>query len=210
MTAAIETMTDKAECLTDHELLQLYRRDRESAAGRRHVDLLFERHYQRVALWCYRLMGNREEAADLAQEVFAKAYRYLDSFEGGSSFTTWLYSIARNHCFNACRAKSRGPRFDGDAVLSELASYGDGGAHAQMEQAERVRLMQELMEKTLDETEARVMVLHFGEELPLPAITRMLGLTNASGAKAFIVSAKRKLAVAMRRWRSKETGKADF
>jgi len=53
--------------------------------------------------------------------------------------------------------------------------------------------------ETLDETEARVMMLHYGQEIPLHAVRRMLGLTNKSGAKAYIVGARRKLAAAMSR-----------
>jgi hypothetical protein len=44
------------------------------------------------------------------------------------------------------------------------------------------------------------MVLHYGHEMPLDAITAALGLTNTSGAKAYIVSAKRKLSTALKRW----------
>jgi DNA-directed RNA polymerase specialized sigma24 family protein len=50
---------------------------------------------------------------------------------------------------------------------------------------------------TLDKTEARVMMLHYGEEMPLNTVSRVLGLTNKSGAKAYIVSARRKLTAAM-------------
>jgi DNA-directed RNA polymerase specialized sigma24 family protein len=50
--------------------------------------------------------------------------------------------------------------------------------------------------ESLDETEARVMMLHYGEEIPLNTVSQMLGLTNKSGAKAYIVSARRKLAAA--------------
>ncbi|MFM2123592.1 MAG: hypothetical protein RL328_43, partial [Acidobacteriota bacterium] len=51
---------------------------------------------------------------------------------------------------------------------------------------------------TLDPTEARVMLLHYGQELPLNDVSRMLGLTNKSGAKAYIVSARRKLDAVLR------------
>jgi hypothetical protein len=46
---------------------------------------------------------------------------------------------------------------------------------------------------TLDETERTVSTLHFGDQMPLDAVTRLLALDNSSGAKAYIVSAKRKL-----------------
>ena len=58
----------------------------------------------------------------------------------------------------------------------------------------------QLLTSALDETERTVFTLHYGEELPLDAITHMLALENASGAKAYIVSAKRKLS----RWISQK------
>jgi DNA-directed RNA polymerase specialized sigma24 family protein len=62
------------------------------------------------------------------------------------------------------------------------------------------RRLQQLLTATLDETERTVFTLHYGEELPLDAITRLLRLENSSGAKAYIVSAKRKLSRAAERW----------
>jgi len=62
-------------------------------------------------------------------------------------------------------------------------------------------MVRDLVRDSLSETEARVMTLHYAEELPLDAVTRLLKLDNASGAKAYIVSAKRKLARAVARWK---------
>jgi len=59
------------------------------------------------------------------------------------------------------------------------------------------------MDRRLDETEKQVTTLHYGHDVRLDAITVALGLTNASGAKAYIVSAKRKLNAAVRRWNAK-------
>jgi hypothetical protein len=52
----------------------------------------------------------------------------------------------------------------------------------------------------LTPVEAQVMMLHFGEDMPLATISRLLKMENASGAKAYVVSAKRKLKVAVDRW----------
>src|SRR5262250_304298 len=57
----------------------------------------YERHIYRV---CYRFVENREDAMDLAQEVFIKAFEHLGSFRRESSLKTWLYRIAINHCIN--------------------------------------------------------------------------------------------------------------
>jgi hypothetical protein len=63
--------------------------------------------------------------------------------------------------------------------------------------------VQTLMKEVLTATEQRVMTLHYGLEMELDAITTALGLTNTSGAKAFIVSARRKLNAALKRWKTK-------
>jgi RNA polymerase sigma-70 factor (ECF subfamily) len=154
------------------------------------VERLFASYYERVARWCLRFTPDRESALDLAQEVFLKAHRNLDSFRGGSDFGTWLYSIVRNEAIN--RAKKERVALESDEALLDVPSP-DPDPHERAEQESRSRRLQRLLQETLDETERTVFALHYGEEVPLDAITRMLRLTNASGAKAFIVSAKRKL-----------------
>jgi len=54
--------------------------------------------------------GDREEAEDVTQETFIKAYRSLDSFRGQASFSTWLYKIATNLCIDRARGKKRRPQ----------------------------------------------------------------------------------------------------
>lgn len=86
----------------------------EQARARGAVDdrpfaVLFERHKQMVWSACYRFMANGEDAEDLLQEVFIKAYRGLPSFEGRSTFRTWLYQIATNTCRNELRRRRRRP-----------------------------------------------------------------------------------------------------
>src|SRR6266567_4065598 len=53
-------------------------------------DLLVERHRRSVYQLCYRFVGNHEDASDLSQDVFLRAYRGLGRFRGGSSLATWL------------------------------------------------------------------------------------------------------------------------
>ena len=66
---------------------------------------------------CLRLVNNRDDAADLAQEVFLKAWRSLPNFRGNSSLSTWLYRMATNLCIDHlryCRTRQglRGPSLD--------------------------------------------------------------------------------------------------
>lgn len=68
-------------------------------------DVIVERHQRSVYRLCYRFVGNHEDASELSQEVFLRAYRGLGSFRGQSSLATWLYRIGVNVCLNRVSAK---------------------------------------------------------------------------------------------------------
>ena len=164
---------------------------------------LFRRHQRKVALWCLRYAADREEALDLAQEVLAQTFRRLDSFQGNSKFSTWLYTVCRNHCLNHLKSRATQPDTTGDELLSFLAAPDDGPMEDQLARRDQLALARSWIKTSLDQTERRVFLMHFLEEMPLDAITRALGLTNPSGAKAYIVAARRKLGEAARRWKLK-------
>lgn len=187
--------------LSDEELLTEFRRA--SADARRPiVDELFARHYERVARWCYRFSGDRDAAADLAQEVFLKAYKHLDTFRGASRFSTWLYSIVRNESYNRLQRIAAIPAEEDEDALVAVPTR-DAGPEEIAERDSRARHLHEFLASTLDETERVVFTLHYGDDLPLDSITRLLKLDNVSGAKAYLVSAKRKLARAVQRLRAR-------
>jgi len=187
---------------TDEELLAQARGCRDSGESRQLLDQLFGRYQNKVALWCLRVTGNRESAADLAQDILLRAYENLDSFRGQARFSTWLYTVTRNHCLNdASRRIARRER-QTDSLEFEIPE--DDRFDLRLEDDQQVALARKMIQETLDETEQRVMTLHYAEEIPLDAITRLMGLDNKAGAKAYIVSARRKLATAVSRWRNKE------
>jgi len=188
--------------LSDEELVAQYLRAPADQRSRELLEELFRRHRPRVVAWCYRLSGDRELAADLAQDVFVKAYSSLDTFRRDSKFTTWLYVIARNCCRDAQRARATRPREAPEAAIVDPPSAGND-ALAALEARDARTVLRAMMDEVLDETEKRVMTLHYGHEMRLDAITAALGLTNPSGAKAYIVSARRKLNAAMKRWNEK-------
>ncbi|HLU68100.1 MAG TPA: sigma-70 family RNA polymerase sigma factor, partial [Kofleriaceae bacterium] len=68
---------------------------------------MVEEYGDRVFNLTYRMLGNREEAEDLAQEVFITVFKSIDSFRGDSKFSTWLYRITANHCKNRIKYLAR-------------------------------------------------------------------------------------------------------
>jgi RNA polymerase sigma-70 factor (ECF subfamily) len=68
-------------------------------------DLLVELHRRSIYQLCYRFVGNHEDANDLSQDVFVRAYRGLRGFRAQSSLKTWLYRIGVNVCLNRVGAK---------------------------------------------------------------------------------------------------------
>ena len=200
--AIIDSMS--FEQLPDEELVARSR-DAALADCDQYINELFRRNYAKVGRWCLRFTSNRESAADLSQEIFAKAYQNLSSFQGQSRFSTWLFSIARNHCLNAIRANSRQAteltaEVDDDFIFDSPDSR--SSPYKEAERGSSAKLIGQLLNRSLDETEKTVFTLHYGEDLPLDTITRLLGLANQSGAKAYIVSAKRKLARAVQQWKA--------
>lgn len=102
---------------------------------RQAFDVIVERHRLAVYRLCYRFVSNHEDASDLTQDVFVRAYRGLGGFKGNAAFSTWLYRIGVNVCLNRVSAKVPqlveleperhidllGPRPESDTVSGERA-----------------------------------------------------------------------------------------
>ncbi len=81
-------------------------------------DELVRRYKHRVYNVVYRFVGNHEDALDLSQEVFLRAYRGLDDYKGGAKVYTWLYRIAANLAKNRLRDRGRKGRNRGVSLES--------------------------------------------------------------------------------------------
>lgn len=81
------------------------------AAGgdRAALDVLLERHVDRVHAICRRILGNREDALDATQEALISVARSIDRFDGRAAFTTWLYRVASNAALDELRRRKRRP-----------------------------------------------------------------------------------------------------
>jgi RNA polymerase sigma-70 factor (TIGR02960 family) len=87
---------------------------------------LVERHRRELHVHCYRMLGSFEEAEDLVQETFLRAWRSRERFEGGPGFRAWLYRIATNACLDALRRSARRvPSLHSFAEVPWLQPYPD-------------------------------------------------------------------------------------
>ena len=91
-------------------------------------DQLVQIHQDRVFNLCYWQLGNRDDAADAAQDCFVRAYRSLAKFRSESTFATWLHRIAVNVCFDARHKKRKAPLAYSDLGNQEESPLPDSPA----------------------------------------------------------------------------------
>ncbi|MFA6383136.1 MAG: RNA polymerase sigma factor [Parcubacteria group bacterium] len=97
----IKKATKQGQILNDNELIDLVR----ETEPERYAEII-ERYQGKLFAYLYRLVGNREEAEDLLQDVFIKAYKNLHSYDSSRKFSSWIYRIAHNEAVNYIKRKS--------------------------------------------------------------------------------------------------------
>lgn len=177
--------TFSREDIPDHELAERAFRGDEAA-----FETLVLRYQDRIYNLILRLIGNREEAEDLTQEAFLKAYRALAGFQRHAGFFTWLYRIALNTCFSRGRQLSRKKLVE-TTSLNGWATPGDAdGPRRQLESAapspeslvgkrEIQGRVQEAIANLPEEYRA-VVLLRDMEGLGYEEISAVLGTTGAA------------------------------
>lgn len=193
----------KLRALPDEELVRIAVQQADTAPGRDAASELLGRHRDRVYAWCYRHVREHERALDLAQEVLVGAYRALATFQGNSRFTSWLFAITRNRCLSALRSPSLLLDDDEDALwqIADPATRVD----VRLEEEQQQRLVLELIQRELDPIEQDALWMRCHERMPVDEITRVLRITQSSGARGVLQSARRKLRAALER-RAAERG----
>jgi RNA polymerase sigma-70 factor (ECF subfamily) len=123
-----------------------------------------------------RMLGDRAEAEDLAQDVFVKAYHSLGDFHGEAQFATWLYRITANSCLNYRKKRQRERQFKTD--LTDLAPFGLNGASSPHAVLERRQLKEQLEKsiRALPEDQRIVLILRDVEGLSYEDIAGCLGI----------------------------------
>jgi RNA polymerase sigma-70 factor, ECF subfamily len=141
------------------------------AGQRQAFDVIVERHRRQVYQLCYRFVGNHEDASDLAQDVFVRAFRGLRGFKRQASLATWLYRIAVNVCLNHLAVKS--PRMESleDREAVDVKAERPETTLLRAERATEVRAAI----ARLPRKQRATLILRAYHELPHEQIARILG-----------------------------------
>ncbi len=148
---------------------------------------LIEAHRDRVFNISYRMLSNREEAQDVAQEVFITVFKTIDTFREEAKFSTWLYRVTVNHCKNRIKYLSR--RHDRDRDELDENTRETNGAIAtpvrapqpdRALQGAQTEILLEAAIQTLDEDQRTVVVLRDIEELSIEEICEITGLPDGT------------------------------
>ena len=132
-------------------------------------DRLVVRYQRDVYRLCYRFVNNHEDANDLAQEVFLRAWRAIPRFRGDSSFRTWLYRIAVNASLNF-RGQRRPPSLELPDGLADPVP----GADARLETDDEVRRVRAAIAR-LPEKQRATLILKVYHELTHDEVAQVLG-----------------------------------
>lgn len=168
------------------------------------------RHQQRVIAVVGGILRRREDVEDVAQQVFLKAYVSIRRFDMRSAFSTWLYKIAVNECWDYLRKKKVRP-LSYEADLSEeqvrhIEQFVSSGSDAEnpSERAELREIVERLL-GDLSEEDRTMLIMKESQGFAVEEIGSMLGL-NVNTVKVRLFRARRRLALNYRRKISRETG----
>ncbi len=157
--------------LNDNELIsKVLSGDHQAYAG------LVNRYQNYVFTLTLRMVKNREDAEEVAQDVFIKAYKYLADFRGASKFSTWLYTIVNNTCISFLRKKKLEIHSLDNEKVFEVADSMDSGFRANLvEQKSRQSMVHNAI-GLLGPDDAEIITLFYKSEQSLEEIAQILGL----------------------------------
>ena len=146
-------------------------------------DKLVEMYHSRIYTLTYQMTSNREDAEDLTQEIFVKAFEALPRFKGHSSFYTWLYRIGINKTINYRKKRNRNRPLSLDAMEQEVKQdevYHDlsskGSPLRNLSLSELQLKLNEAMQR-LSEKHRTVVVMHDMQGIPHDEIANVVGVS---------------------------------
>lgn len=157
------------------------------AGDRAAFDDLVRRHERQIYRLCYRFVGNHEDASELAQDTFVRAYKALPGFKAEAAFATWLYRIGVNVCLNrkALKEAPVSPLLDGD----RHAAAGDGPDATLIRRERAARVRRAIAQ--LPGKQRATLILRTYQELSHEEIAEVLGATTGASKTNFFHALRR-------------------
>jgi RNA polymerase sigma-70 factor (ECF subfamily) len=152
---------------------------------------IVERHKNKAYNLAFRMCGSHEEAEELAQDSFLKAYRSLKSFKMKSSFATWLYRIVYNTTISHLRVKKKGILSLEDFPADARDFMGNNTSEEEAEKEYRNTLVNFALQK-INEDERGLISLYYYEELSADEISEVTGISK-SNIKVKLFRARQKM-----------------
>ncbi len=156
---------------------------------------LVEKHKGMVYTICFKIVRKAEEAEELAQDTFLKAYDKLDKFRGEAKFSTWLYRIAYNAAISMTRKRRLEVHALDDFVISNY-SEDDARENLDLVDAEEQQKMLQTALRTLSDDDYLIINLFYLKELSVNDISSITGL-SAANVKVKLHRIRKKLYVKM-------------
>jgi RNA polymerase sigma-70 factor (ECF subfamily) len=173
--------------LNDNEIIRLVLDGNHQAYAE-----LVNRYQNYVFTLTLRLIKGREDAEEVAQDVFIKAYRYLADFKGASKFSTWLYAIVNNTCITFLRKKKLVIHSLDNEKVFELADSQDSGMRAnKVEQKSRQAMVNQAI-AMLNPDDAEIITLFYKAEQSMEETALVLGI-EVNAAKVRLHRARARL-----------------
>ena len=173
--------------LNDNELISQVLNGNQQAYA-----VLVNRYQNYVFTLTLRFTRNREDAEEVSQDIFIKAYKALADFRGASKFSTWLYTIVNTTCISFLRKKKLDIHSLDNEKVFEVADSLDSGMHAnQVEQKSKVAMVNNAI-KMLSADDAEVITWFYKGEQTLEEIASILGV-EANTAKVRLHRARGRL-----------------
>lgn len=157
-------------------------------------EALFERHRALVYRFAYQMVPKRDDAEDIVQEAFIRAYQNLHRYRDEAKFTTWLLRIVTNLCTDQARMSTRRQNLEQQEASGALTWMTEGVTEDPVENLEQQRRVEALRRalNALPIHHRTVIVLRDIEERDYEEISRILGCT-VGGAKLRVLRARRAL-----------------
>lgn len=151
------------------------------------VRLLFERYHTRVYRVCLHYTGNAEDARDIAQETFVRAFRGIGQFRGDSALATWLTRIAMNLCLNLRRDKKTAANLLDqrvDHIRTNMPPVVPKGPEEQLDRRETAERLRQLISR-LPRRERMAFVLKFYNDMKIREISAAMEISEGT-VKSFL------------------------